>query len=41
MGWECGNHRGQKSMQLFLWWENLKERENCGNLGVNGNMIIK
>jgi hypothetical protein len=32
---------GRKQMYTGSWWENLREGNNLGNLGVDGRIILK
>jgi len=38
MGWAC---RGRGEACTGFWWENLRERDQLGDLGVDGRIILK
>jgi len=39
MGWACSTYGGE--VYTGFWWGNLRERDQLGDLGVDGRIILK
>jgi len=41
MGWACGTYRGGERHVQGFWWGNLRERDQWGDPGADGRMILR
>ena len=40
-GWACSTYGGRVEVHTGFWWENLRERDHLGDLGLDRRTILK
>ena len=41
MGWACGTYGGGGEASTGFWWGNLRERDQWGDPGADGKIILR